>query len=497
MSASGVDAAEAPLRLRAAGTGRALPARWLGYNSPAPYNVPIEDPALLSALRTLRPHYLRFPGGTVANYYQWRTGQLLLGEHPDHPVYRQYALRSRELHPSGVFVAQYIELARAVDAELIVVPNLETSSVAEQAAWFAKMNEDGFAPARIEMGNEFFLALMMNPVTLRMFPDWETTIRLTQQYVEAIRPHIDANARIAVQAAGSAFHNPDGRSANPYAVDPDIGRRVAQRERQWDADMRPEPWFHAVTLHLYPTIEGSAGAGALPVTASNVDTTFAACMARVDEGYDRALSSIAARMPDKEIWVTEWGAYEPRALLHGAAVTFDGMWFHIIVRSILAMLRHPQVTIATNHSLFCDGNLMSACRRTEEGALTAINAASAISWFCEASHGPGVQYIPVAVDGARRLRGGGTIEEGYRNVDACLFRRDTRHALIVHNASSQPRQLDLSQLVPAEASFTARVMATPDLSASLQRDPPQALPLTSQRPLRVEAYSLARIDWVA
>jgi hypothetical protein len=489
-------AAAGTLRLIADSSERPLPSRWLGYNSPAPYNVPVEDPALQSALVALRPHYLRFPGGTVSNYYQWRTGQLVLGDHPDNPIYREYALRSRALHPRGVFIAQYFELARAIDAELLVVPNLETSSADEQAEWFAQMNADGFVPARIEMGNEFFLALMMNPVTLARFPDWATTMRLMREYADRIRPHVARDARIAVQAAGSVFHNPAGDHPNPYAVDRQIGLRIAARERQWDDDMRPEPWFDAVTVHLYPTLEGSAGPDALPVGAANVARTYAAVLARVDEGYGRVLSDVVARMPGKEVWVTEWGAYEPRALAHGAPVSFDGTWFHATVRAILTMLRHPQVTVATNHSIFCDGNLMSAFR-SAAGGYVPINASGAIAWFCAASRGPDAHHRRVVVDGARRVVAAGTIAgESFADVEACLMRRGVEHTLFVHNAGQESQRIDLSRVSPSDATLTGQEIATPDLLASLQEAAPEPVTLAPRRgTVEVSGYSLARITW--
>lgn len=474
-----------------------MPDRWLGFNSPGPYNIPVEDPSFVAAVARLRPHYLRFPGGTVSNYYQWRSGQLTLGDHPDHPIYKEWANRSRKMHPDGVFIEQYVDLARAAGAELVVVPNLETSSADEQAAWFAQMNADGFRPSRIEMGNEFFLALMMNPVTLGIFPDWQTTIDLTRKYVDAIRPHVADEARFAVQAAGSAFHNPGGGGDNPYAAGDGLGSALARREKQWDADMRPEPWFDAVTLHLYPTIEGSAGSGSLAELPANVESVFAACMARVDEGYCRAISDTVERMPGKEVWITEWGAYEPLALAGKAEVAFDGLWLHVITRSLLAMLRHPEVTVCTNHSLFCDGNLMSAFRKDDAGAYIPINATGIINWFCDASRGPGAHYQALAIEGSRRVTANGTIrDEGFQDVAACLFHKDPgRSTLFIQNAGTTAKEVDLSGILPSGPPVAAEFVETADLLASLQQHAPEARSTKAATVMRLPPVSIARLAW--
>jgi hypothetical protein len=121
------------VRLRADGGERALPNRWLGYNTPANYDIPVEDAAFRAAVKALQPHLLRFPGGTVANYYQPQTGQLDFGDFPNGSVYRKFlqqnaAPTARRLHPKGVTVEQYIDWCREMDAELLVLPNLETSS---------------------------------------------------------------------------------------------------------------------------------------------------------------------------------------------------------------------------------------------------------------------------------------------------------------------------------------------------------------------------------
>lgn len=499
------------VRLRAAEAERALPARWLGYNTPANYDIPIEDPAFRDAVAALRPHLLRFPGGTVANYYQPETGQLDFGDFPDGSVYRKYLQKNalpaaRRLHPNGVFAKQYLDLCGRMGAELLVVPNLETSPVEDQAAWFARMNADGFRPRLVEMGNEFYLALLMDPVTLRIFPDWATTIRRTKTYADALRPRMDPDGKVAVQSASSRFHV-------PYGTGEGDARRA--HEHQWDDDMRPEPWFDAVTSHLYPTLEGSAGPGALAGLPGNVDQVYPALLARADDGFERSLAATAARMPGKEIWVTEWGAFEPSATLGDAHVAFDGMWLHMIVRGLMAMLRRKEVTVSTPHALFAQGNLMSAFRRAgvdatpggradlggaggPPGGYVPINSAGVLHWFCDAARGPDAHYRRLSADGSQRIAASGTIAgEGFRDVEAALFRVGRDHTLFIQNAWKTAAEIDLSEIVDARTPASGDLVETPELLGSLQTAAPQPRALAAGPRVVAPAHSLVRLRWRA
>ncbi len=503
--------AQSAMRLKADGAERAMPARWLGYNTPANYDIPIEEPAFRDAVKALRPHYLRFPGGTVANYYQPETGQLDFGDFPNGSDYRKYlqkqaAPAARKLHPKGVTVEQYIDLCREMGAELVVVPNLETSSLASQAKWFKAMNAHGFIPRDVEMGNEFYLALLMDPVTLAIFPDWKTTLARTKAYTDAIRPYIAKDARIAVQSASSKLHVPYGDASTPRQV----------HEAQWDRDMAPAPWFEAVTSHLYPTIEGSAGPGSLKGLPGNAETVYPAFLARTDDGFDRSISATVAKMPGKEIWITEWGAFEPSSTLAGVPVTFDGMWLHMITRGLLAQLRHKEVTVSTHHALFAQGNLMSTFRRdgapdqtgrandlggaggSPAGGYSPINAAGVIAWFCEASRGPDAHYQRVAVQGSNRIAAASTVAgEGFRDLEAGMFRVGRARTLFVHNAWKTSVQLDISDLVGSDAQATTDLIETPNLLASLQRATPTPRAVTTASRLVAPPHSLLRIRWSA
>lgn len=495
-STTALPAAAAPsadaLTLHALADARPLPERMFGFNAPVPYDIPHEDPLFAPAVARLEPHYLRFPGGTVANYFDWRSGQLSVPRvERGASIYRTFLVQrgepaSRRLHPNGVTIEQFAALAKTAGAEIVFVPNLESSTVAEQAAWFEHMHALGIVPRQIELGNEFYLALLMDAETLRIFPDWQTTLERSKEYLDGFSRYLPAGARVAVQAAGSRFH---------HTEDPGTGR--VHHEWQWDDAMTAEPWFQAVTTHLYPGIDTVAGEGASRGLPATLDRVYPAMLARIDAGTERVLEFLEGKLPDKEIWITEWGAFAPEATFGGVEVHFDGMWLHMVARGMLAMLRHPAVTVATYHSMFASGNLMSLFRRTAAPErYAAINAASLLHWFHQASRGPGVRYQRIAADGAQRIGAHGTVPgESFDDVEGGLFLRPDGRVLILHNAWGEPKRIELAQL-GGGAPASAETLATPDLLASLEEGPPPIRRLEPAAMLEVPPYSITRLVWI-
>jgi hypothetical protein len=311
----------------------------------------------------------------------------------------------------------------------------------------------------------------------------------TKQYLDAIRPHLRKDAKVSVQAASTRLHHPH-HADTPRSV----------HERKWDDALRPEPWFDAVTSHLYPTLSRSAGVEATKHVSERVDQIYPAMIARADEGYERSLADTAASMPGKEIWVTEWGGFEPENTFSGTKVLFDGMWLHQVVRSMLAQLRRPEVTVSNYHALFARGDLTSIFRPTDGPERFApVNAASELSWFFAASRGPDAHYQRVLVEGARRISASGTLAgEGFRDTEAAFFRQGRRRTLFVHNAWNTIRTVDLSGLLAPNVPRQAEIIQTPDLLVHYHDSAPQPQSLSVDGVvLQSPAYSLTRITWSA
>lgn len=481
------------LELKPKGAERSLPERLFGFNSPVTYRVPHEDPMMIPAAKKLEPAFLRFPGGTVANYFDWRTGQLKVPRVEEGAsVYRKFLIQAepwtRQLHPNGVTMERFTRIAKEVDAEVVFVPNLESSTLEEQAAWFADMESKGVVPRLIEMGNEFYLALLGDKETKRIFPDWATTLRITKDYLDAFRSHLPQDARIAVQAAASRLHSLEDPGEESWH----------HRAWLWDDALSSEPWFDAVTAHLYPDISAVPGPDALAGLPGNMDKVYPALVARADEGLERALDFIRQKLPDKEIWITEWGPLAAGALFQGKRVVFTAMWLHMVARGCLSLLKVPLVTIVLYHALFFDGSLMAVFGPDPSGqGYVPTGPAGLLHWFHEAAN-RGATYQQIEVEGAKRIVAQGTIpNEGFHDVEAALFQKKGSATLIAHNASSSGKRVGLSSLMEGKAPDKVEVIETPDLAEEYSTGVPPVREIEAGSTLEMPAYSILRAVWRA
>jgi hypothetical protein len=181
----------------------------LGGSTSAFFEHLLDNPAKIAALGKMAIGLDRFPGGSDANFYNWRTGLIEIKAYPgSSPYVRFWAKAAANIArgmPGGILMEQYAAFSRQIGAEVIFVPNLESSSIAEQVAWFKHLSDKGLVPQRIELGNEFLVAMGNDPRSLALWPNAPSTMRTMKQYLDAIRPYLPPNAKIAVQAAASGF----------------------------------------------------------------------------------------------------------------------------------------------------------------------------------------------------------------------------------------------------------------------------------------------------
>lgn len=485
----------APAALTPAGPSKSLPTRILGFQgATALYEDLLDDPAKLAATIRLAPGVLRFPGGSIANYYDWRIGQFVIPQHSDSSNYTRMMGRVgrmvARLHPQGVKIGEFADFCREAGAGILIVPNLETSSVPEQTAWFESMTAHGVKPAFVELGNEFWVAMLMDPHVVARFPDVKTAMALMREYEQALRPLLP-QAKFAAQAAGSAFKTAqaggEGRSA------------LMDRMRAWDQGLESADWFEALTVHLYPELEEVAGPGAYSRLKREMDTIFPAMMARVEDGALATFDSMAQRHPGKEIWVTEWNTNGVRFFFTGEKPGLTGLTIHTAIRLSLLILEHPAVTLSTYHMLgFKGGSRQSAYSvfaPDGAGGFRFAGPGLALAWLDEAANG-GAALTPIEVQGAKRVASQGLNQgEGFMDARAVLLKKPGLTTLLVHNASPQARTFTLARLGLAGPPDLAQTFATPNPAQDFSTASPPVGEVTVAGGFEVEPYSFTRLIW--
>jgi hypothetical protein len=481
-----------PLDLVPIGQSRVLPERVLGASAEPFWDNFIWDPEKVAALKSLQLAYTRFPGGSQSNYYDWKRGLFALTPGGNHSSYYERFIKLASFvarkFPEGISLEQYKRFTDEIGASLIMVPNLETATVTDQVRWFEHLAARSAVPTHIELGNEFWVAMGQDPVVLRHWPEEPTSERIARRYLAAIQPYLPKGAKVAWQATAPGFRGEPGGNSP-----------VLDRLRKWNGDLRPEPWFDAVTLHLYPRLNEVIGRGAAeePLTPQIAVRNLRALLARVDDGAEQELNAVARQVPGKEIWITEWNPAggEGAGSADRIETTSPAMLAHLFTRSILTFLRHPNVTIALYFSIRVSPEKPKSMFVAGRGGLEPMPVAMAMRWLNEAANG-GVTFQRYVEAGNPRLPGNGVRNETYGAVEAALFRCKGRLTMVLQNVADEARvwriKPDLKLGTPANVEHL-ELPALTDTTPRAARV--EAVTVSSRLAVRIPPYSLTRITW--
>src|SRR5271157_1070482 len=474
------------LHLKLVGDARPLPEKIFGANADPFIEQLTNDPRKIQAVAQTAPAVLRFPGGSLANYYDWRDGQLHLNPQPNSSSYYKFrvdlALRIAQAHPSGVHYEPYVSFARQVgNADILIVPNLETSSISEQTAWFQTLASENTTPKNIELGNEFWVAMGGDPNVMKVWPDEPTSMNVMHQYMQAFAPIVGPDAKFAVQASGASFN-----------YQPDDLHPFIQRLIKWDDALAPADWFQAVTVHLYPDPNRIAAEAGNP----SRDQLFKLLMGRSDQGIDRALDDIAKHLPGKEIWVTEWsprGGSPTNLNQPEMDLVTPDMQAHLIARTMLAMLRHPEMTKALYFELYSGNNSVFQTYVLVDGQYQPASFAVVLQWFDQAANGSSSFQRVVDADGTP-VTGLGPFLESYLPIEGGLFESESSTTLILQNASSQTYWYDATEGGQKPTPSQVQMILPNDFSATAHQ-PAKIITLDPSQSIVLPPLSIVRIVW--
>ena len=141
--------------LLSVGASRPIPPTLLGVNTRAKVTGLWENAVDQTNLKRLAVEHLRFPGGIVANYYDWTTGDMITPDEP-HPHHT--------IDVENYRMAQLLTAYQTTGVEPVFVLNLVTShriagyasALESQLAMLRHAQQIGLPVDRIELGNELY-----------------------------------------------------------------------------------------------------------------------------------------------------------------------------------------------------------------------------------------------------------------------------------------------------------------------------------------------------
>jgi hypothetical protein len=316
-------------------TGSTVPQLAHGYNCSSLFSVSAgSDTALQHVVSQLNPKVLRFPGGTLANFY--------------HPTGLGYGLRASDLatvegssvhdnmqqmfngeqadiadgRVSGNYIHDMIDLALAANSPVLFVANLFTGTKWEMISALQAMVDAGVDVAGVELGNESHLGAYDS-----RFGSPENYLAVAGPYAQAIMDHFP----------GMKI----GLDGYPPGILKDLGPGGTQRAHDWNVAVSDATFGDALIIHCYSRPSACSQPGVVPnfVCGASFSQTYA------NTKLPAALDELAGLGP-KSIWITEWnidGDYSH----YGNSVS-QSMFY---ADMSLTMAEQAKVTISACHNL--------------------------------------------------------------------------------------------------------------------------------------------------
>jgi len=286
---------------------RGMSGQFFGYNlSDGFFGVWKKTPSLVSQLATMAPGTLRYPGGSIANYWDWTSGRAdkESGRH-------QYPFSLQDLK----------QLVTASGAIPIFDLNIMTASLQSQVAMLRAAQHLGLPVRFIELGNEFYLS---KPNYLHSFPTALSYGKRVAAWMPTLHKDFPSAQIAAVGFAQSLSSN-----------------YVTSRESNWNATvLKTVPELKDMTMHLYWRPNGAR---------------VAAQLAGPFQSWTQVQQDSLSKLPSNtRIWVTEYNMAHTETI--DGKVTFlppQGTWTQgLFVGTMdLLMLRDPRIQLADYYAL--------------------------------------------------------------------------------------------------------------------------------------------------
>jgi alpha-N-arabinofuranosidase len=156
----------------------------------------------------LRPTVLRFPGGTLSDFYHWQNGTGAQNQRPASSLYG-----GSELSPNGFGSDEVLSLAKRVGGSVLMTVNVATGTPEEAAAWVRYVNRGSTVVRDWEIGNELYLSSSPSQAQIAMTP--ATYAQKLVAFATAMRA---ADPNIRIGAIGG----------DPIGIDPNWNKTVLQ-----------------------------------------------------------------------------------------------------------------------------------------------------------------------------------------------------------------------------------------------------------------------------
>ena len=297
------------------------------------------DTSFLSKIEEISPNVLRFPGGTIGNFY-----------HPNKVAYGftpadvelwysgRFSNRVRTLKQAALkkghdndYIDDFIVLAKTVNAKVIVNANILTAEKNEIIFVLNRFKEEGIEVLGVELGSE-----LSNRAYKKKIKSVYDYIKLAKVCSENIKNNFP-EMKVGVVAAP-------------------LKKKMPNRLKSWNSILAKEDFYDAIIHHSYHTVvDGEADAGVMvseEESGHSKKNQFNLYKNRILEemqtGFTSRIKEYNFIFNNREIWITEWN-------LQMTKTTGNTLLQSLFVSHyLLELLSSPElqnIKIATYHNL--------------------------------------------------------------------------------------------------------------------------------------------------
>lgn len=303
----------------------------------------VDNESLINKISEIRPSLLRFPGGTVANFYHlngkgygFRRSDIQTREGGIDTNINNLLEEQDALRDTFNFIKRFIPLAKKMNVRVIYVANILNAEVSEAILAIQMLQSSGLEVAYVELGNEFYLNAYKN-----IIPDASVYLKKAKPFAEAIRKQFP---KIKLSVPAEAKPNKTRFSGSG-----------------WDETLSGSEFYDAVSIHVYPDFRNCASSKSAP----DLDCFSREVKSFLFETYPDYLARIHSLYKNKPLLITEWNIAKPNrifgnTMLHGiytALFQLENMKLHTTKAAVQLMCFHNLASKENAYSLLTPDNI--------------------------------------------------------------------------------------------------------------------------------------------
>lgn len=311
-----------------------------GYNAQMMRGPAWQAPGFIEKVKDLHPGVIRYPGGTVASYWDWKTGLLM----------ENIELRDgwKNIEPKNPIKLEDLKFAcDKTGAKPVFVLNMMNSTIGNQMEMLREAKKIGLPVEYVELDNEIYLG---EAFYVKKYASGKDYANEANNWIKMIKKEFPG---VRIAAVGSSIKEGAAKKEKKYA----------ERTNNWNRDvMSVLKGADALTFHIY----GGSGLNYLANKSAGdedsevVDDKISTLQSAFDKpGSDSfILGSPFLRWNNASIydykilpegmkaWVTEYNLFEREGVMAGT-------WIHGLyaVSQTLLFMENPLTELICFHNL--------------------------------------------------------------------------------------------------------------------------------------------------